>query len=135
MKRLLTIMMTALALLLCSCQKETPDGAFLASEGTQLKINGRKILEYNPLNCQMSFNYSTRVFTVVSDNGADFYSIALSEIPYEAGEQVSGNLQWTSNSVRKSKNNVALDVYRVEGDRIWLWNAKLDIQVSLDILH
>ena len=135
MKRLCTILTLLMAMLLCACQRETPDGAFLSSDGAELKIGGRKILEYDPLSCQMSFNRASRQFAVVSDDGASYYRITLSEIPYEPGKRLTADIAWTSGVYVKSRNNVALDVFRVEGDRIWLWNARLDIEVSLDILH
>ena len=58
----------------------------------------------------------------------------MSDIPVSHGQSIKADLVWTANTGTRSKSDVALDVFKVEGDRIWLWNQKLNIEVSLILL-
>lgn len=132
MKRILCIF--AVLALFCACQPDRPDDTFVNSVNVKLRMYGRTVMEYDPMNCQMSYEPAERRFVVTDDRGARFYQVTMSDIPVSHGQSIKADLVWTANTGTRSKSNVALDVFKVEGDRIWLWNQKLNIEVSLILL-
>lgn len=133
-QRIIFCLMAA-AVLLCSCQKETPDEAFLNLANPELKVFGRKILEYSPSDCQLVYTPSDRQFCVTKDDGTRYFTVTLDRLPSGKGESVSADISWTTSTGLKTKKFVALEVCRIEGDKIWLWNSKQNIEVSLRILY
>lgn len=129
MKRILCIF--AVLTFFCACQPVRPDDTFVSSVNVKLRMYGRTVMEYDPMNCQMSYDPSERRFTVINDRADRFYQITLSDTPASHGQSINADLLWTANVGTRSKSNVALDVFKIEGDRIWLWNQKLNIEVSL----
>ncbi len=119
---------------MCSCNKNRLANAFTESNELRLQIGSNVQFRYTALDCQMSFNSSTLEFMAFNDSMADYYSIKLSEIPVSVGQAVYGNLVWTTRTDVLSRNNVAFETTRIEGDRIWLWSNSARIGVSLQIL-
>ncbi|MCQ2174145.1 MAG: hypothetical protein MJY61_03300 [Bacteroidales bacterium] len=121
--------------ILCSCIRETPDDAFLNLNEPELKIAGRKVLEYSPADCQLSYSPSDRKFCVTADDGTRYFTVTLDRIPGGEGESVLADLRWTSGSSLKSREKVTFTVCKTDDDKIWLWNRGLNIEVSLRILR
>lgn len=133
MKRFLFIF--SVLALFCACQPDRPDDTFVNDPNVKLRMYGKTVLEYDPMDCQMSYDPAERKFSVINDLGSRFYQVTLSEIPVSHGQKVNADLVWTANSGVKGRSDVALDVFKIEGDKIWLWNPKLNIEVSLRILN
>ncbi len=122
MKRLLPII-AAFSLLLCGCREDNYLQPFMDRDGLFLEQDGLVVFRYNEATCQTAFNRSRCQFRVFTDNMSDFYSITLSEIPSEEGQNVTGTLVWTSQEDTYTKRNVTFETLRIEGDRIWLWTG------------
>ena len=133
MKRTALILLGAV-LLLCGCQEERLLSAFSARDGIRLQIGGEEQLAYDPLTCQLAYNPDRREFRVHTDSMSDFFFVTLSSIPVEDGEEVRGNLVYTTRSDIVRKNNITLKAVRLEGDRIWLWSQSGRIGVEIQIL-
>lgn len=133
MKRIALILLGA-ALTLCSCQEERLLSAFSARDGIRLQVSGEEQLSYDPLTCQLAYNPEKREFRVHTDNMSDFFFVTLSDIPVSDGEEVRGNIAYTTRTDVIRKNNITLKAVRLEGDRIWLWNQSGHIGIEIQIL-
>lgn len=134
MKKLFTILL--LCGLVYSCVNTEPTAPFIESESVQFRVNGRSIMDYDPIDCQKYFDTQNNEFVVSSDNGDCFYSVGLSKIPSGIGQQVVADLEWTASlGSLRSKNNIVLDVVKIKDDKIWLWNAGQQIEACIQIIR
>ena len=106
-------------LLLAAC-KPTADSAFAGMDDVRMEINGKTVFTIKENNCQMSFNRSRCEFCAFTDNASDYFTAKLSAIPTSVGEVVSGDITWTTTSSVETRKNVALQLIKVEGDKLWL---------------
>ncbi len=132
MKRLPLIL--TVIFLVCGCNDDRLSSAFSARDDIRLQIGGVEQLCYDPLTWQMGFNQEKRQFRVHTDNMSDFFTLTLSRIPEKDGETITGNLVYTTHDNVVTKNNITLEVIRLEGDRIWLWNHPGRIGLEVQIL-
>ena len=123
----------AALMLLCSCSDKRYIEPFSMQEEICMELGGRLIFKYNPGQCQLSFNRDRCEFRVSTDNMSDFYSLTLSEIPSEQGQEVTGSLIWTTPSDIYTKRNVTFETIKLEGNMIWLWthNGRIGVVVRM----
>ena len=132
MKRLPVIALLSVCML-CACQKEGFDEAFLQSDALRLEIKGYTVFSYDPLSCQMGFSRDKAEFRVHSDNMSDFYILALSRIPAGVGEEIPGSITWTTSKDIHNKKTT-FEVMKLEGGRIWLWSSSNRTAVVVGVL-
>lgn len=133
MKRLAAFL--ALAVLLCGCNDTRRRNAFVESEDIRLQIGSTIQFRYDPLKCQLAFSRDRGEFRAQTDNTSDYYSIVLSEIPVTLGQRVSGDLTWTTETDILTRDDLDLEVLRIEADRIWLWSSSGRIGVVIRLLE
>ena len=108
----------AIAVLLCGCNDTRRRNAFV-----------------DPLTCQLAFSRDRREFRAQTDNTSDYYSIVLSEVPANIGQRVSGNLTWTTETDILTRDDLDLEVLRIEGDQVWLWSSSGRTGVMIKLLE
>ena len=59
----------------------------------------------------------------------------LSEIPANIGQRVSGNLTWTTETDILTRDDLDLEVLRIEGDQVWLWSSSGRTGVMIKLLE
>ena len=132
MKRIPIIL--AALVLLASCRENGELPAFTGLDGIRFVSEGVTMFSYDSLTCQLGFNRETRTFRAHTDSMSDFFEVTLSALPTQGGEKVSGDLTWTTSRDIRTKKDVALEVVRLEGDRIWLWDEDEDIALVIRTL-
>lgn len=130
MKKRFHILAIALALI-TSCVHEEFTPEFLNDDTERMEVGGETILVYNPLTCQQAFNRERNEFRVHTDNMSDYYIIRLRELPENVGQEITASsLVWTDpDGGLSSQNDIALEVMKLEGDVVWLWNSRLSIKM------
>lgn len=129
------IIFLALALVLAaSCVKHELDPRFVESDEVRLIVEGRDVFSYNERNCQMAYNIGKHEFRVFTDNMSDYYSLRLSSIPKVLNQEVSGELVWSTAAESGSVYGTAFKAVRLEGGKIWLWDATDGIAVVVSCL-
>lgn len=121
-------------LFLVACDQSNLINAFTESAEIRLQIGSDIVFRYDPLTCQISFNSGTLEFMAFNDNMSDYYSLTLDEIPTSVGQPVRADVTWTTSTDVYTRNNIAFEVTRLEGDRIWLWSSSARIGASLQVL-
>lgn len=106
----------------CACDKNRQRSAFVQNEDFRLQIGKTVHFSYDPLTCQLSFSRTAREFRCQTDNTSDYYSVIFNTIPTNLNEKVKANIEWTTPTDILRKNNITLEVIRLEDDKIWLWS-------------
>lgn len=125
----------AIAVLLCGCNDSRKRNAFVENNDIRLQIGSTIQFRYDPLTCQLAFSRDRREFRAQTDNTSDYYSIVLSEIPANIGQRVSGNLTWTTETDILTRDDLDLEVLRIEGDQLWLWSSSGRTGVMIKLLE
>ncbi len=125
----------AIAVLLCGCNDTRRRNAFVENNDIRLQIGSTIQFRYDPLTCQLAFSRDRREFRAQTDNTSDYYSIVLSEIPANIGQRVSGNLTWTTETDILTRDDLDLEVLRIEGDQVWLWSSSGRTGVMIKLLE
>ncbi len=125
----------AIAVLLCGCNDSRKRNAFVENNDIRLQIGSTIQFRYDPLTCQLAFSRDRREFRAQTDNTSDYYSIVLSEIPANIGQRVSGDLTWTTETDILTRDDLDLEVLRIEGDQVWLWSSSGRTGVMIKLLE
>ena len=125
----------AIAVLLCGCNDSRKRNAFVENNDIRLHIGSTIQFRYDPLTCQLAFSRDRREFRAQTDNTSDYYSIVLSEIPANIGQRVSGDLTWTTETDILTRDDLDLEVLRIEGDQVWLWSSSGRTGVMIKLLE
>ena len=134
MKKILFPIVLCCILCVC-CVRPDPPSPFIDNDRLQLVIGGRNILDYNALDCQKYYNSQENEFMVCSDDGSRYYSVKLSPMPTSEGQKTVASLEWTTTlGAVRTKNNIVLDVVKIADDKIWLWNAKQQIEACVQTI-
>ena len=125
----------AIAVLLCGCNDSRKRNAFVENNDIRLQIGSTIQFRYDPLTCQLAFSRDRREFRAQTDNTTDYYAIVLSEVPANIGQRVSGDLTWTTETDILTRDDLDLEVLRIEGDQVWLWSSSGRTGVMIKLLE
>ncbi|MCQ2150285.1 MAG: hypothetical protein MJY46_00245 [Bacteroidales bacterium] len=126
--------MAAALLLSSSCIRHELDPRFIESDEIRLIMSGKEIFTYDPLSCQMAYNNSRHEFRAFTDNMSDYFTLRLSSFPSTLNQEVSGEIIWNTEKGSGTLNNTAFKAVRLEGGKLWLWNATAGIAVVVSYL-
>lgn len=126
-KHILALILSLTAI--CSCVKNELNPEFVKSDAVRLVVSGREMLRYDELTFQMAYNSTLHEFRVHTDNMSDYYIVRLSKVPNSVNQEVSGEIVWNTASGDGSINNTAFKAVRLEGGKIWLWDAADNVAV------
>lgn len=132
-KRIYAILLL-LSCILCGCHDDEISSSFLLDNQLRLEIKGYTVFRYDPLRCQAGFNREKAEFRVHTDNMSDFFVIDLDSMPATVGEDISGNISWTTNNNLHNKRT-RFEVSRIENDLVWLWSSSNSIAAVVRILE
>jgi len=132
MKKILLIL--AVSVLMYACDRNAELRSLTEDATIRLSVQGVTQLTYDPSTCQLGFCRQKCEFRVNTDNMSDFFIITLDRIPAVLNSEVTGNIVWTSSSKLEHKENVALEVVKLEGDKIWLWNRQEGVEALVQVL-
>lgn len=129
-KRLLLLCTSLLLLAGCSCNKEPEiDAKFLERSSVALEIKGVAQFTYDPLKDQLSFNETQRLFRACNDTGTEYFTLSCDRLPTTKDQVIRGNLTYTRGNGVIQEPGLKLNVEKVQGDLVWLWNP--DKQIAL----
>lgn len=125
-----------LVVLVSSCDNERGfDLEFLQEQNLCLEVGEDRILSYDPLTCQMSFNRKRKTFRVSNDTMSEYYSLVLDKLPEAEDQEVIGNLTWVYSNAVHERKNLKFTVESINADgKVWLWNQKEKVAVIVQIL-
>lgn len=126
--------MAAALLLSSSCIRHELDPRFIESDEIRLIMSGKEIFTYDPLSCQMAYYNSRHEFRAFTDNMSDYFTLRLSSFPSTLNQEVSGEIIWNTEKSSGTLNNTAFKAVRLEGGKLWLWNATAGIAVVVSYL-
>ena len=109
----------------------TPE--FLTDDTLRLAVGKEEIISYNPLTCQYAYNTERLEFRLHTDNMSDYFIVRLQAEPVEEDQIVTaGLIRWTSpTGADEVRKNIALQVVKLEGDVVWLWNSRESIKMTV----
>ena len=134
-KRIIILLSALLPPLLQGCNPRQDMEAMLSDGTVRLSVKGSEKMVYNPLTCQMAFNRQKCTFRVLTDSMSDYFSLSLDALPTTQGEEVCGSISWTEQDRVESKNEVALSVVKLQGDKVWLWDDDQRILCVFKVLE
>lgn len=119
---------------ICSCVEPKPNDSFLESNDLCLIFKDKIIHKYDPLTWQLGYNQTKKEFRVYNDNVSDFYILTCNQLPQKVGQEIQGDLKWSDSSI-KNRKNLTFTVKKIDYQgRIWLWNSKNEIAISVMVL-
>lgn len=138
MRRAFLMCLSAMAstvLLLSSCTSGRIRMSFLQGDEVKLQV-GRKVqFRYDEKTCQMAFSDELKTFRAHTDNMSDYYIVNLSQIPDSEGMTLTADLTWTTDTDVLNRKNLALEVLKIEGEKVWLWSDAARIGFCIVILE
>lgn len=125
----------ALGSILCACNSSRFEAAFL--EGSQIRLQVGQVDQfvYNPQVCQLAYSFTNCTFCAHNDSMSDYFLIRFDRTPDALGQRVSADIEWTTRDNIQKKNNVTLEVGKIEGDKVWLWSQSARIGLTVRILE
>ena len=94
------------------------------SDQISLMVKGKRVFTYAEGTGQLGYNRTLRQFRAGNDDMTNFFVLTLDQLPRQEGQEIRGNLQWTSGSSVKSSNGLTFKVEKYDGTGlVWLWNA------------
>ena len=117
---------TVLAVLACTgCREKVDmDLEMYNSEQVSLMVKGKKVYTYDEGAGQMAFNRTLRQFRTGNDDMTSFFVLTCSELPTTVGQEIRGEIKWTSGSSVKTASGITFKVEKYEDTGlVWLWNA------------
>ena len=117
--------MGLLILALTGCKEKVDmDLDMYNSDQISLMVKGKRVFTYAEGTGQLGYNRTLRQFRAGNDDMTDFFVLTLDQLPRQEGQEIRGNLQWTSGSSVKSSNGLTFKVEKYDGTGlVWLWNA------------
>ena len=112
--------------LLCSgCKKKVEmDLDMYNSNQISLMVKGKKVFTFDEGTCQLGYNRSLKQFRAGNDDMTSFFVLTCTDLPRTKGQEIRGNLQWTSGSSVKTSNGLTFKVEKYDDTGlVWLWNS------------
>jgi len=127
----------AAVLLLAGCKgKVEMDPGLYNSDRICLMVKGKTVFSYTEGTTQLSYNRSLREFRAGNDDMSQYFILTCSELPTREGQEVRGNIRWTSGSSVKSTDGILFKVEKNDGTGlVWLWCAEDKTGAVVKILN
>lgn len=108
----------------------TPE--FLQDSTLRLSVGDEDILRYDPYDYQYAYNREKLEFRLHTDNMSEYVLLSLDEEPTHENQVVTASsIRWTRDKGSDIiKKNIALEVVKVEGDVVWLWNSRESLKMT-----
>lgn len=134
MRKFVILCIGIAAAIACLPQNTISDG-FLDDKRIRLEYRGKEMFVYDEDNCQLSYSMQKAIFGVHTDTMSDYFFLEMSEVPSSIGQEVKARIVWTTERDEESKNDITLQVMKLQGDRIWLWDSSDRIGVVTRVLE
>lgn len=123
------------AAMLAGCNRVEPEEVLLTREDISLTIKGTDQVSFNRNDFQLGFNDQRNEFRVVNDRLAQWFVLQCSATPVHEGQEITGTLEYTTDTVPKRLDNLSFIVQKISDDGlIWLWNSSRKIGIVVKII-
>lgn len=129
------IVVLACLLLAVSCHRDWEFTAFTQAREISLYVAGSAKFVYDPAHCQIASSYDLLTFRAHTDNMSDFFTAEFSDAPLSVGQALTADISWTTPSDILERKNLALEIVRIEGEKIWLWSKSGRIGLVITYLE
>ena len=118
---------------LSACEPKTYTPEFLLDDTIRLESGKDCIFRFSPSLCQWAYNSQRLEFRAHTDTMSDYFMLKLNSRPEEEGSTVyASRIDWTEpNGMNRSKINLALQVVKLEGETIWLWDKASGLKMTI----
>lgn len=134
MKKALILMLLA-AFALCGCTRYRHMVSFTGKDGVRLEVEGRQIFSYDAATCQMSWSQRDLTFRAGTDNMSDWFCARFDARPSFEGQNLKGDLRWSTSTGVQYRKGIALQIIKLEGDMVWLWTSSSNYALVVRILE
>lgn len=133
--RIISLLSAAVVILtLDGCQGKV-DPTFVDSSEICLRVKDEKVMTYDHLTWQASFNREKCEFGMHTDNMSDYWRVRLNLVPTAEGQKTKGDIIWTSQSSVNEKEGLTFTVEKADrSGHLWLWCRKERIGVVVQVL-
>ena len=128
-------LLPALSLLLWSCNSSRLEAAFMQGDQVRFQVGQVDQFIYRPLDCQLAYSFTSCTFCAHNDSMSDYFLVRFDRTPDALGQRVNADIEWTTRDNIQKKNNVTLEVGKIEGDKVWLWSPSARIGLTVRILE
>ena len=124
MRKHLILIVLALFAIACGKKVEMDPGMY-ESNDVSLMVKGKMAFTYTEGTMQLAFNRTLREFRVGNDDMSSYFILDCAELPREEGQEIRGDLKYTSGSSVKSTTGLTFKVEKIESSTglVWLWCA------------
>lgn len=131
----LRLLLVALMLLpLSACNDNRQLEIFSSNGGVRLQVGNDIPFTYEANSCQLVWSRDNMEFRANTDNMSDYFILQFDDIPSAVGQSVVADMSWTTTSDILYKNDVTLEIVKIEGDMIWLWSRAGRIGACIRVL-
>lgn len=137
MRKLLYIILLTTLSVLTACEKKVEmDPELYNSDQVGLMFKGKKVFTFTEGTMQLGFNRSLRQFRAGNDDMSSYFVITCSELPSTVGQEIRGEIKWTSGSSVKTASGITFKVEKYEDTGlVWLWCAEDKTGAVVKILN
>ena len=120
----ITVLLLICTVFLGGCRSgNTSIDSFLKDDTVRLEIDGVRVFVFDDNNGQLAYNEQRGVFRANTDTMLYYFELELDSIPQTNGDEVTGNVYWSTVDGERNRNRVTLNVKNIKGDLIWLCDA------------
>ena len=137
MRKLLYIILLTTLSVLTACEKKVEmDPELYNSDQVSLMFKGKKVFTFTEGTMQLGYNRSLRQFRAGNDDMSSYFVITCSELPTTVGQEIRGEIKWTSGSSVKTASGITFKVEKYEDTGlVWLWCAADKTGAVIKILN
>jgi hypothetical protein len=125
------VMLLIIASIATGCRWDI-DEILLVRDDISLTMKGEDLFVYDPLTCQISYNYSENTYRMYDDRLSDWVIVECSERPDTEGQSLTADITWTTSSSLKIERGLRFTVQKISSDgKVWLWNKSKKIGIVI----
>ena len=135
MKRIIYIGIAAASIMLSSCLGPQPEEILLPLTDISLTVKGNVLITFTPETDQIGYNNGRNEFRMTDDKIANWVILQCSATPTTEGQELSGNLEYTTQEDVIKLNNLKFKVEKTSPEGlVWLWNKDKKIGLVIKVL-
>ena len=136
MKRHLPLVLLVLFLSACNGHKGEMDPLIYDANQVSLMVKGKTVFSYTEGTTQLTFNRTLKEFRAGNDDMSQFFVLTCSELPVKEGQELTGEIKWTSGSSVKTSSGLRFRVEKNDNTGlVWLWCASDKTGAVVKILN
>ena len=121
--------------MLSSCLGPQPEEILLPLTDISLTVKGNVLITFTPETDQIGYNNGRNEFRMTDDKIANWVILQCSATPTTEGQELSGNLEYTTQDDVIKLNDLKFTVEKTSPEGlVWLWNKDKKIGLVIKVL-